>query len=221
MRLPFSRRKKQHGATANAEKPRSAVGAPRQSRAFSAAIDSLRSRDRRRVLDFGAAYGENVEFFSKVGCQLEILDLYPQLVERPDRLKRTNDSHAVGQLIAGILDQRPGKAETRSIFDLLLTWDLFDFLSTEQIRGLVEGVQPYAASGTRLLCQISYLGTLPEQPRQIKIQDQETLIATANPGTRPSPRYTEPQLLKVMSGWEVDRCFLQRDGFREYVFIRR
>lgn len=162
-----------------------------------------------------------MDFFSKVGCQLEILDLYPQLIERPDRLARTHEAFAIGHLIGEILDQRPGKTEDRPVFDLLLTWDMFDFFSSEQIRGLVEGISPYTAPGTRLMAQVSYLGTVPESPRQVKIKDVNTLLVAAEPGHKCSPRYTEPQLLKVMPGWEVDCCFLQRDGFREYVFVRR
>ena len=191
--------------------------------AFDAGIEFLLTRERRRVLDFGAASGENVAFFSEVGCKLEILDLYPQLVERPDRLARTHEPFAIGHLIRTILESRPGQNEdgTTDPFDLLLAWDLFDFLSPEQIRGLGEGIEPYVQDGTRLMAQVSYLGTVPATPRTIKIQDRTTLKVASRPGQRHSPRYAEPQLLKVLPGWEVERCFLQRDGFREYLFVRR
>ncbi len=215
MRLPFDGWKRNRSRLSPP-----AGGATRKSRALAAAIETLQSRPERRVLDLGSASGENVQFFSQVECQLEILDLYPQLVERPDRLARTHEAFAIGQLISQILTERPGKKETDPVFDLVLSWDLFDFLSPEQIRGLVQGLEPYVKSGTRLLSQVSYLGTLPEQPRLVKIHDRETIAVQLIPGHKPSPRYTEPQLLKVMPGWEVDRCFLQRDGFREYLFVR-
>lgn len=218
MRLPFLGRRNSESGTAVAD-----VDAPeRHSRAFDAAIECLLGRERRRVLDFGAAAGENVTFFSEVGCKLEILDLYPQLVERPDRLARTHEPFAIGHLIRSILEARPGHAKgSPESFDLLLAWDLFDFLSPEQIRGLGEGIEPYVRNGTRLMAQVSYLGTVPAVPRTIKIKDRGTLWVSSRNGQRPSPRYAEPQLLKVLPGWEVERCFLQRDGFREYLFVRR
>lgn len=218
MKLPFLGRRNSGSA---AEIPdRDAVA--RHSRAFDASIEFLLTRERRRVLDFGAAAGENVAFFSDVGCKLEILDLYPQLVERPDRLARTHEPFAIGHLIRTILESRPGHDDdTPDAFDLLLAWDLFDFLSPEQIRGLGEGIEPYVQAGTRLMAQVSYLGTVPATPRTIKIKDRTTLRVSTRPGQRPSPRYAEPQLLKVLTGWEVERCFLQRDGFREYLFVRR
>lgn len=218
MKLPFLGRRTEDSSVAVADSD----AVQRHSRAFDAAIESLLTHERRRVLDFGAAAGENVAFFSEVGCKLEILDLYPQLVERPDRLARTHEPFAIGHLIRTILDERPGQAAGRTAqFDLLLVWDLLDFLSREQIRGLAEGIEPYVETGTRLMAQVSYLGTVPATPRTIKIQDRTTLLVSSQPGQRPSPRYAEPQLLKVLPGWEVEHCFLQRDGFREYVFVRR
>ena len=219
MKLPFLGRRNVGTATAVSE----GGAEDRHSRAFDAAVEFLLTRERRRVLDFGAAAGENVAFFSEVGCKLEILDLYPQLVERPDRLARTHEPFAIEHLIRSILEARPGHDENGpgDTFDLLLTWDLFDFLSPEQIRGLSEGIEPYTEVGTRLMAQVSFLGTVPTTPRSIKIQDHQTLRISSQPGQRPSPRYAEPQLLKVLPGWEVERCFLQRDGFREYLFVRR
>ena len=173
------------------------------------------------MLDFGAACGDNVDFFSGLNCQLEILDLYPQLVERPDRLSRTHEASAIQLLIAKILDQRPGNINEPKAFNLLLTWDLFDFLSAEQVRGLVAGMEPYVSVGSRLMAQVSYLDTVPSSPRRTRIQDRNTLLVDKTEGQRSSPRYTEPQLLKVMPGWEVEHCYLQRSGLREYLFQRR
>jgi len=218
LRLPFLSSKHDRGGDSVSTAPEERL----RSRAFAAAVEDLGRISRCRVLDLGAARGENVEFFSGVGCTLEILDLYPQLTERPDRLSRTHESFAIGELVGSILRQRPGQEAERQEFDLLLAWDLFDFLAPEQIRGLVEGLEPWIRSGSRLLSRVSYLGTVPSEPRQVRVLDSETLlVTTSTAGRRSSPRYTEPQLLKVMPGWEVDQCFLQRDGFREYLFVRR
>jgi hypothetical protein len=65
---------------------------------------------------------------------------------------------------------------------------------------------------------VSYVGNVPLRPRKLRIADARSLVWDAEaPRVRPSPRYTERQLLKRLPGMRVEQSFLLRNGYREII----
>ena len=173
--------------------------------ALPAALASLESLSAPRILDFGAARGENVSFFSNLGAQIEILDLYARLNERHF------DRRAIREVIS-TLDSDHG------VFDLILAWDVLDYLNREQMQELFSCLEARRADGTRMVVFLSYAKEMPMHPRGFRIESPESLNFDPVGATRPCPRYQESAVLKVVPNLDVEASFLMRHGAREYVF---
>jgi len=176
-----------------------------KSLALPAALASLAGVSAPRILDFGAARGENVSFFSNLGAQIEILDLYARLNERHfDRL-------AIRE-VTSALEAEPGA------FDLILAWDVLDYLNREQMQELFGCLKSRRADGTRMVVFLSYSKEMPMHPRGYRIESPESLSFDPVGATRPCPRYQESAVLKAVPNLDVEASFLMRHGAREYVF---
>lgn len=173
--------------------------------ALGAALDAVRGRSAPRILDLGAARGENVSFFSELGAQMEILDLYDRLAERRFETKAIRE-------FASSLDPEPGP------FDLVLAWDVLDYLDPEQLAELFGALEGLRAEGTRVVAFLAYSKDMPMRPRGYRIEARDSLAFDPPKGLRPCPRYQEGSVLKVAPRLEVEASFLMRHGAREYVF---
>jgi hypothetical protein len=194
-------------------------------------LDWLGRQHHPRVLDLGGAHGDNVAFLSRFGCRLEIVDLFAQLAEgQPlgETLPATQ-SHTSPRPRAGVRDLEQIVAQAMASsdaggpdpvepLDLVLAWDLFDYLAPAQVEAAYRGLCRHLRPGARLFAQISYVGNIPLRPRRLRIADARSLVWDAEaPRVRPSPRYTERQLLKRLPGMRVEQSFLLRNGYREII----
>lgn len=192
-----------------------------------AALSLLPRHRPARVLDLGPANGQNVTFFSRFGCQLEIFDLYSSITDYRNQgfgsTSRTpSPVHAAVDSFLERAESREQQPGSESSFDLILAWDLLDYISGPEIAELFRGLRPHRRAGTRLLAFVSYRGPIPGRPRRYQIADEKSLAFDEGAGaSRPCPGYKEPQLLKLLPGFEVESCYLMRHGVQEYVFLER
>lgn len=213
------------------EPPRE-TGGEQRTLALAPLLDWLAHRRNARVVDLGAAHGENLTFFSRYGCRLEFLDLYEQLrevgqtspgaeQERTRRLvERALDLGAPQASERGAQDPvATGASRQRESIDLVLFWDLVNYLTPPQIAGVNRAISPLLASGSRAFLLLSHSPQLPLHPRRLRIAGADRLVwegdAAAPP--RPCPQYSEHQLHKMFPDFTVERSFLMRHGVREYL----
>lgn len=228
MRLTFGRRDVEGPARERHEQT---------SLALPVVLEWLGRQEHPRVLDLGGAHGDNVAFLSRFGCRLEIVDLFAQLNETGDMLGTSPSgarsravSHDLERIVAQTLERSdatsggsnggsgPSGAAHVEPLDLVLAWDLFDYLTPAQIGSVHRGLFRHLHSGSRLFTQISYVGNLPLRPRRMRIASDDSLVWDAEaPRVRPSPRYTERQILKLLPGMTVEKSFLLRNGYREII----
>lgn len=191
--------------------------------ALASVLSRLARLDSPKVVDLGAAHGQNVEFLSRYGCRLEILDLYSKLVDQPGSVPYPGPGPRCNRQAAGTesdsLMTAGHGAEAPEPYDLVLAWDLFDYMSLRQISDLYSTLRPHLRPASRLWAMVSYVGKLPTSPRRLVIRDETTLSWTGEASRRrESPRYTEPELRKQMPGMVAGESFLMRQGYREIVF---
>jgi hypothetical protein len=166
------------------------------------------------LLDLGPAHGANVDFLSKFCCKIRIEDLYPTLLTAGffDRRELPVDGPLFEKLLHFPADAR---------FDIILSWGLFDYLESSDIRALVKYLSGFCRSGAFLFALSSNLKEIPSSPTSFMIQDRETLIYTSDSARlRPSPRYAPRDLINLMSGFRAYNSFLLRNGMQEYLFVR-
>jgi len=174
----------------------------------------LEGPTRASVLDLGAASGENLAFFSSLGARLTVADLYRSLLPAREELEPANDPRAV---FDALLPHPPGAP-----FDVILAWDVLNYLKPEEIAWLTMSLQRRSKPGAITLAFVASSGEIPVRPAAYVVLDEETFLVDAPaPRRRPAPRYSEPMLLRLMTGASVESRFQLRNETVEYLFSHR
>jgi hypothetical protein len=184
-----------------------------RSLALAAVFAELPEESRLSVLDLGPALGANLEFLSaRYRCRLQIADLW-----RSAGTHRLADPEADPAALFRELLPLAGGAEV----DLVLAWDLFNYLRREQIRALAEHLAPACRPGGRLFAMVLTGREIPRRPRTYELRDGGDLVyRDAGDAVRPGPRYRPAEIDSSTPGFAVDRSYLLRHGIQEYLFVR-
>jgi hypothetical protein len=152
----------------------------------------------RDVLDLGSVSPESVQFFGRRGSRLTIADLSP-----------TSD------LTIPCVDERVR-------FDLVLAWDVLNYLGPDRLTRLMGRLEPRFRPGTMLHALIATGREIDAQPPRYRIKGARTFVSEPVSGSRVrAPRYLEQDLVKRMPGLTVERRFQLRSAMLEYVFSYR
>ncbi len=180
-------------------------------------LAGLNPPPKRTVLDLGPASGENVDqlaIHAKSRCKLYIANFFEDLSEAgPGARKNAKTFGAT----CGRLLEFPAEES----FDLILAWDLFNYLALDEVGVLVGHLSRFTKSGTRLMAMVSIYRQIPDRPFRFLIRGSDSLrYETVSRGLRDSPRHKEIDLVKRMAGFKVERAMLLRNGIQEYSFVR-
>ena len=183
-----------------------------QSLALPALYRGLRTGTQ-KILDLGPAVGPNVAFFGRLPCTLFIADLHEALFPgTSDGAVRRKDSF--DDLLGLELPEDGG-------FDLILAWDLLNYLDREEIRSLSRRLADVSSRGAMLFAMITTRRVMPNKPTVFRILSPDTLSYKLESGVkRAAPMYKEPDLGRVMPEFGVESTFLLRNGMQEYLFSR-
>ncbi len=182
-----------------------------QSLALGLLVRRLGDGRRRRVLDLGPAIGGNVAFFAGLSCQVHIADLHQSLFP-PGGPRVRPEPRAFEELLAR--DLPPPEH-----FELILAWDLLNYLEPTHIVLLARRLEAFSRPGTTLLAMVSTRKEIPDRPTRFEVHDPQHLrYGTDSSLLRPCPQYKEPELSRSMTAFEVESTFLLRNGVQEYLF---
>lgn len=178
-------------------------------------FDRLAMGGRSLVLDLGPAVGENVSFFARLSCKIYIADLYESLFA--PTAHRPQGAKAFGMMLERELPSTGGEA-----VDVILAWDLINYLDIEQQQVLAAALAGYCHRGTQIFAMIATHKEMPARPTPFHVLDRRHLAFESDrQWQRESPRYTEPDLRRGMPDFEVDVSFLLRNGLQEYILNYR
>jgi len=183
------------------------------SQALKALLASLPSGSRHCVLDLGPPLAANIQFLSGLSCRVRVADLHRSLSVESIEGQRPE---AMDALLERLLPLAPGER-----FDAVFAWDVFDYMRQDQVSALMARLVPACQPEAPALVLASTGRQIPARPLRYRILDPENL-ACEGPyePTRPGPRYTQPDLRRMMSGFSVRRSVLLRSGIQEYLFVR-
>ncbi|MDX1642827.1 MAG: hypothetical protein R3244_00570 [Thermoanaerobaculia bacterium] len=164
------------------------------------------------VLDLGSACGETLAYYSDLPCKIYFADFYSDLKSRPP-----DPEDGLDGFLEACRRCLPFGPESR--FDLVHSWDLFNYLELEQIGGLSRFLAPHLAPEAPLVSLIWIRQRIPAQPCRFAILDDHTVeYRPSSPAETTAPRYKEPDLLRAMGSYRARKSFLLRHGVQEYVF---
>jgi len=173
----------------------------------------LREDRKQHILDLGPACGPNVGFFSRVPCKIYVEDLYHGLARLPPR-GEDDPPRSPSDLEPFLTHDR------RVRFDIILGWDLLDYLERDVIGALVAHLREFSRRGTMLFILTSVRDHIPAEPGRFIItgEDNRLLYEPYLPPTRKNPQYTPLAFERMMVGFHLLHSFMLTNGMQEYVF---
>jgi hypothetical protein len=192
--------------------PRRGAGAPgsgrqrQQSLLFPSLFGKIDGDRRFRILDVGPAFPETLDFFSVYRCRLHFAALYeePVVLEGPGDLEH-------GELVT--LFRKLLAVEEGSAFDLVLLWDLPNYLDDRALAAFSEALAPYLHARTLGHAFAVRTQETRLQPRWYGI-DEKHLFTVREPWT-PQARFhphSQAILINLLTCFSIDRGMLLPDG---------
>ena len=178
-----------------------------------ALADLLRRRqaDRRwRVLDLGEATNGNMLFFTNRGATYVVEALYDTTA--PCRQGGRFDATSMRSL-PNLLTYPPGTS-----FDVVLAWDLLDYLGPAGLAVLGERLAPCCHPRTLLHAVVAREGKLPPHPAHWELVDEQTIRQRPAGGPQVNPaRLTDASLQRALGSFRVHRSYLLQNGQQEFL----
>lgn len=174
---------------------------------ITAIYNELKSSRRNNILDLGSSSGKSFEFFSTLSCHIHFEGVDAFLAE-------SSDAWMSGAALRAGLDDYLSEFGEGKKFDIILAWDILNYLDRETLHWLVVRLNRYCHANTLLHC-LKYVGrNLSASPRHYQIIDQYS-IKMSDPGTlcsRPFPSLDTNTTLKSMPGYSMEHTFMQQEG---------
>ena len=181
---------------------------------FQDLLGGLNETERHVVLDLGAASTEMLALLGQSRCRVEIADL--AYFGGIDYLNAAEPGPALVEEAESFLPKRcPHDA-----IDLVLCWDLPNYLSLDALAALMRAIARRARPGALAHALIFYSERdMPQQAGRFVPTAEGDLIDRSVPGTAvAAPRYSPEHLGKNMGGFVIDRARLLSNGMQEFLF---
>jgi hypothetical protein len=159
------------------------------------------------VLDLGSSSAKSFNFFAQLSCKIRFESLNELFAPE-------NGSQPNGEMLLTQLDHYIDDSGLREHFDLVLTWDLFNYLNLSGIEWLTKKLSLLCRPNA-LVHSVRYLGSnIPTRPQTFQIVNQyQVLISdTVEAGPRRHASHETARLLKLMPDFYLENTYLNFDG---------
>jgi hypothetical protein len=205
-------------AAANVEIAESEIAAPdpgvpilniqhHRSPGITAIYNELKVSREHRVLDLGSSSARNFNFFTQLSCKIRFENLTECLVD--------NGQHSrIGQTLQSALEDYLNPFQQDEKFDVVLTWDLINYLDEAAVAWLVAKLVSLCRPNA-LLHLVKYTGSnIPLVPRCFQILDahQISLQQTTASGQRRHQGHETARLLRLMPDFYIESSYMNFEG---------
>lgn len=198
----------------NYARQRAAAGpAPFNAPLWRLAIEGLDPAQRCVVLDLGPAVAQTVQLLGDYRCRLQIADIGGELA--------TIDAAEDAQSRAAACEAALGPRGPEPL-DLVLCWDLWNYLSLPGLAALMRAVAARCRPGARIHGLVVYTDTrMPVSPGRFLPQPDGQLLWDAPVAeTCAAPRYSPEQLGEALADFRHERGMLLANGLQEFLYRR-
>ena len=166
------------------------------------------------VLELGPVLKGNIEFWSQFTPSIYVADLrsslpLPALPEDPDDPEVPKQDW---RQLVGLPEKRQ--------FDIILVWDLLNYLKISDVSDLIEYLSGFCRPGTVLFMLIFDNPKMPEEIAVYRIVDESRLsyeLFSSELGE--CPRHQPHALTQIMRQFRISNSFRLRNGVIEYLFV--
>jgi len=199
-------------------------------RALKELTGRLKKAGHPRLLDLGLTCGANIEFFIRLGCKVHVDDYATSLMGRPQLVPPqasapvSNKSFAPSRKKStGPIVNIPPVDYEDGVFQAVLCWDLFDYLSGPEASALAAEINRVTSAGGYLLALFGPAqNTSRRRPRRFRILDDKSVRAETLPGPEYLPHHlANRDIAHLFSSYEMGHTVLLKDGTREMLLRKR
>jgi hypothetical protein len=171
---------------------------------FETVMSRVEGRADLRVLDLGSSQGANIEFLGRRAAHIRIVDLLGDSGPAPDAS-----------------DGRLSFPESWGGYDLILAWDVFNYLEPDAVRTLVGSLERSCSPGSAIFLIIVTSEQMSARPLVYNIEDDATLKYRAvTPDRLPGAGLNAAAMERFLSGFVVERSVVLRHGVLEIVAVK-
>lgn len=161
------------------------------------------------VVDLGAASVGNCRMFSRNGARVYIDTSGNSL-----RLKIAESNEIETIDIDDLMARCP------TPIDVLLFWDLLDYLSLDAIKKISGRFSEVMRSGGMIYALASRQRYIPNTPTVIDMVREDRIRFLNNDATeREAPQYPPKKLEQSMPGFVLEKLYLLQNGVQEHLFL--
>lgn len=186
---------------------------------FGALAQRMLADGRWVIQDLGPAQAATVDFCNRFRCRMEIADL-------PMELAALNEETDPARLAA--LAERALPEPIQDQVNVVLCWDLLNYLQRPALTAIMERVAARARPGCLVHALIVYSAThMPVRPgryypwhdqtAESGLDDQLVYVPVTSEQCE-APRYTPDDLAHCLRGFRVERAVLLNNGMQEFLF---
>ena len=163
------------------------------------------------ILVLGPLCGESVVFLAGRGARVHVDE-----VELPEPIPKRQPGEPAALVRPFRLDHASG------VFDLLLAWELFDFVPPDRLHEFGAEIVRVLRVGGQL---VVFAHQKPPADRAIVPRYRvlaDDMVVREEPSTPPLPRYTHPnrEIERAIAGLSVQNIHLQRSQMREILALK-
>lgn len=182
---------------------------------FRLLAEQLDGAGRRHVLDLGAASTPMLSLLGRSRCRVEIAD-----IASDGGVGRLNAEVSPEELAATAESLLPKRGNADEALDIVLCWDLPNYLQPKPLSVLMNAIAARARHGTLAHALIVYSErTMPEHPGRF-VPTDDIMLVNRGPAASEvaAPRYSPDDLRRVMGSFAIDRAMLLANGMQEFLF---
>lgn len=179
------------------------------------------------LLDLGAAWQTTLSFFIEKGFRVtsdDLLRAWKQFMDQEDKTLRE-----AGKSPDPSIDISPAGRATRfletnlkypaSSFDVILLWDLLDYLEPSMATRTVESITELLRPGGVVFAM--FHSKKPEGFQRYRVADSTSLQVISAPLLCPAQRvYQNREIQDLFGRYRTAKSFIARDQLRENLFIK-
>jgi hypothetical protein len=172
---------------------------------------SLDAESGSRILDLGPALASNFEHYSAIASVVRIVDLIrTEPLHRLVRLEADEFVHLLTRLL-------PIGA---SVYDLILTWDLVNYLDHNQPDLVARHLAAVANRNAKLHAMVVTSDSMPALPSRYELREPGRLVYRPTTSrTAPAPNPTPAQVESWLHPFRIQRSIVLRHGVREFIAV--
>lgn len=165
------------------------------------------------ILDLTPAYPVLLDYFSNYHCRMHLPGCRDELLSL--LVQDDQDREILPKKFNQLL---PLHNTSSTSLNLILLWDLPNYLDKVLLSALVDYLKPYLDKHCVLHTYIHTRQRMPAQPANFRLTlEHNILVETSADWNTSSPMYYQELLHKVLSPFHVDRGMLLANGLQEYV----